>query len=424
MSKVFKIIPTTQQYDWGKQGRQSKVFQLAVSSQIPSFQQLDESKPYAELWMGTHPTSPSHVSTDASSSVKLSEHLKKHPELIGNAVSAKFPDGKEGNLPFLFKVLSIQKALSIQTHPDKPTAEKLHAERPDIYKDPNHKPELALALTPFRALCGFQPLPNIAHNLQNTPELAALIPSSILDAFLQASGSHWDGAALEAKQALRDLFAAIMTVPKEEVTKQVRKLVERYQATSDAIEKEMVLRLNEQFPDDIGILCVFLLNHVTLQPGEAIFLGAGEPHAYVDGDIIECMANSDNVIRAGLTPKLIDVPNLVSGLTYVPGEPGRHKVTPSSFPESSQSSASTLYDPPIPEFSVVQVKLKGSQESHPAVPGPSIVVVVQGQGTVKWEGDRLEIKNGDVFFIGADTGVEFASTGGDELVMYRAYVVA
>ena len=102
MSKVFKIIPTTQQYDWGKQGQQSKVYQLALSSQIPGFQQLDEAKPYAELWMGTHPTSPSHVLSD--STVKLSEYLKEHPELIGNGVLSKFPDGKEGNLPFLFKV--------------------------------------------------------------------------------------------------------------------------------------------------------------------------------------------------------------------------------------------------------------------------------------------------------------------------------
>ncbi|KAJ8082212.1 Mannose-6-phosphate isomerase [Marasmius tenuissimus] len=422
MSKVFKILPTTQQYDWGKQGRQSKVYQLALSSQIPSFQQLDDAKPYAELWMGTHPTSPSHTLSD--SSVKLSEYLKEHPELIGNDVSTKFPDGKEGNLPFLFKVLSIQKALSIQTHPDKPTAEKLHAEKPDVYKDPNHKPELALALTPFRALCGFKPLPSIAHDLQNTPELSALIGPTIIDAFIQASKTHSDGKAPEAKQALRDLFAAIMTAPKEEVTKQVRNIVGRYRGSAEAIEKELVLRLNEQFPDDIGIFCVFLLNYVILQPGESIFLGAGEPHAYVDGDIIECMANSDNVIRAGLTPKLIDVPNLVSGLTYVPGEPDRHRVDPSPFPASSQSKHSTLYDPPIPEFSVVQVKLKESRESHPSVPGPSIIVAVQGKGTVQWANDHIDVKNGDVLFVGADTSIDFTSEGPDELVLYRAYVVA
>ncbi|KAF9261737.1 mannos-6-phosphate isomerase [Marasmius fiardii PR-910] len=416
MSKVFKVIPTTQQYDWGKHGRQSKVFQLAISSQIPEFQQLDESKPYAELWMGTHPTSPSH----------LSDYLNEHRDLIGKAVADKFPDAEQGSLPFLFKVLSIQKALSIQTHPDKETAKKLHAEKPDIYKDPHHKPELALALTPFRALCGFQVLPKIVNNLHGTPELTSLIPSAILDAFFQAAAAYTPhGDAPEAKKALRDLFAAIMTSPKEEIAKAVRKLVQRYHTDEGAIEKALVLRLNEQFPDDIGVLCVFLLNHVTLQPGEAIFLSAGEPHAYVEGDIIECMANSDNVIRAGLTPKLIDVPNLVAGLTYVPDEPERHKVKPTPFPPSSTSSSSKLYDPPIEEFSVIEIKLRNveEKEAHPPVSGPSIVVVVQGKGRVQWTGNHLDIKSGDVFFIGAETGVNFDAEGDEELVMYRAYVV-
>jgi mannose-6-phosphate isomerase len=135
--------------------------------------------------MGTHPTSPSHLPAPSSSS--LSSHLQSHPSLIGDRVAEKFPDAKEGNLPFLFKVLSIEKALSIQTHPDKKTAEALHAQLPHIYKDDNHKPELALALTPFRALCGFRPLSVIAKYLFITPELSALIPKTITENFLSIS---------------------------------------------------------------------------------------------------------------------------------------------------------------------------------------------------------------------------------------------
>ncbi|KAK7460918.1 Mannose-6-phosphate isomerase [Stygiomarasmius scandens] len=424
MSSVFKIVPTTQQYDWGKIGSKSMVARLAAASSTSTFA-VDEGKPYAELWMGTHPTSPSCL--PLPSTPTLSSHLKANPSLIGNRVAERFPDAKEGNLPFLFKVLSIEKALSIQTHPDKKTAEKLHAELPKIYKDDNHKPELALALTPFRALCGFQPLPDIVQNLSSTPELAALIPPAITEAFISISSTS-SPTGPEAKAALKNVFAALMTAEEAEFRKQLDLLVQRYQKSSSTHSEgsieELVLRLNSQFPGDIGVFCAFMLNHVALQPGEAIFLGAGEPHAYVSGDIIECMANSDNVIRAGLTPKLRDIPNLISGLTYVSAAPERHYVKPSPFPASSTSVKSELYDPPIPEFSVVQVKLSGEKldETHPPVDGPSLTVVTEGNGIVRWDengGQSLDIKQGDVFFVGADTEVKLS---GDGLILYRAFV--
>ncbi|KAF9078462.1 mannos-6-phosphate isomerase [Rhodocollybia butyracea] len=416
---VFKIIPTTQQYDWGKVGSKSVVAQLAASSQVNTEFTLDESKPYAELWMGTHPTSPSHI--PSPSKPTLSSHLKSHPLLIGNAVASKFPGAREGNLPFLFKVLSIETALSVQTHPDKKTAEALHAQLPHIYKDDNHKPELALALTPFRALCGFQPLSKIAKFLFTTPELSALIPKTIVDNFLSiSSGSN--STSPEAKTALKDLFTALMTADEGLIKGQADALVHRYQSSmpEDGSIEELVLRLNDQFPGDVGVFCAFILNYITLSPGEAIFLGAGEPHAYVSGDIIECMANSDNVIRAGLTPKLRDVPNLVAGLTYVSAEGSRHRVLPSPYP-SSTSTGSKLYDPPIPEFSVIQVRVQ-TAETHPPVVGPSLTVVAEGKGVISWgKGQELQIEKGDVFFIGADTSVQME---GDGMTLYRAFVEA
>ena len=243
--------------------------------------------------MGTHPKSPSLV---LSSRQVLSEHLASHPELIGKSVIAKFNAGN-GNLPFLFKVLSIEKALSIQTHPDKKTAEILHREYPDIYKgillqylsaflknstDPNHKPEMALAITPFQALCGFRPLPEIA-NFLNTPELQAHIPPSIVNIFLLISGSN--PTELAEKAALKTLFASLMTADESIIHHQLDILVKRYQSqvTQDNDMAQLVLNLNEQFPGDIGLFCPFLLNYVRLDPGQAIFLGAGEPHAYISG---------------------------------------------------------------------------------------------------------------------------------------------
>ncbi|KAF7356952.1 Mannose-6-phosphate isomerase [Mycena venus] len=387
-SPVFKIIPTTQKYDWGKIGTNSKVAQFASASKIPGFI-LEESAPYAELWMGTHPKSPSRV---LESNAVLSEHLAAHPELIGKRVADRF-DASNGNLPFLFKT------------------EVLFAQQPDIYKDANHKPEMALALTPFAALC----------------ELTALIPATIVADFLAIAGSS-DPTGPAEKVALKNLFAAVMTADEAQVKTQLDTLVARYKAGGAKVEGEsqdiveLVLRLDSQFPGDIGIFCAFLLNYVHLKPGEAIFLGAGEPHAYISGDIMECMANSDNVIRAGLTPKLRDIPNLVSGLTYEASPPSKHVVTPTPF---RTAASSTLYDPPIPEFSVVQVVVGAdAKETHPMVAGPSIAIATEGSGFVSWTGGSaaLDVRQGDVFFIGANTDISFSSASG--LTVHRAFVEA
>ncbi|OBZ77683.1 Mannose-6-phosphate isomerase [Grifola frondosa] len=350
MSHIFKIVPTTQKYDWGKIGLSSKVAEYAAACNLPGFT-LDENAPYAELWMGTHHTSPSRLLA-SSSNEKLSDHLTIHPDLIGDHVVEKFRDSgaAEGNLPFLLKVLAIGKALSIQTHPDKKMAERLHAERPDIYKDANHKPEMALALTPFTALCGFLPFSQIAAYLSSTQEFANLIPPAIRDRFIAISSSA-DPTGPKEKAALKDVFSAVMTAKPSTFLPNLENLVSRYESggVRDAEKdvQELVLRLNSQFPGDIGVFCAFILNHLILNPGEAIFLAAGEPHAYVSGDIVECMATSDNVIRAGLTPKLRDIPNLISGLTYTAAHWSKHLVKPIQFASASHT---TLYDPRSPNF--------------------------------------------------------------------------
>ena len=152
--------------------------------------------------------------------------------------------------------------------------------------DPNHKPEMALAITSFTALCGFLPLTRIVTYLNKVPEFATLVPQAVLDTFLRVAPTT-DPSAPVAKQALRDVFSAVMTAPTDTFTTQLSKLIKRYESLSVHAEEEgvrqLVLRLNTQFPNDIGIFCSFLLNYVELSPGEAIFLGAGEPHAYVSG---------------------------------------------------------------------------------------------------------------------------------------------
>ncbi|KAF5341003.1 hypothetical protein D9611_006090 [Ephemerocybe angulata] len=367
--RVFKVIPTIQQYDWGKVGREAKVAQFAEASQLPGFS-VDEGAPYAELWMGTHSSSPSVVKDSGD---LLSDHLREHQDLIGSQIIDKFEDAKNGNLPFLFKVLSIAKALSIQSHPDKETAKQLHAISPKIYKDPNHKPEMALALTDFEALCGFRPVNDIARNLRDTPELESIIPATILHDFYQLETQDTP----KEKVALKNLFAAVMTTPTEKVHSAVEAIVQRYQ--------------REQIPTRSSTPLSSASTPIpTRHRHPAIFLGAGEPHAYISGEAIECMANSDNVIRAGLTPKLRDVPNLVLGLTYETGEGTRHHVSPDAFSTEEQEGAqSLLYDPPIEEFSVLRLDIpKGTSAAQRAVAGPSLAIVTAGEGTLAGDDER------------------------------------
>ncbi|RSH87157.1 Mannose-6-phosphate isomerase [Saitozyma podzolica] len=432
---VFKLVPGCQSYDWGKRGQASLAAQLASKS-VPGFK-VDESKPYAELWMGTHPTLPSKLEEGPL----CSEHLKSNPHLTGESVTSAFPDSKEGSLPFLFKVLSIGTALSIQAHPDKPLAERLHKERPDVYKDPNHKPEMAIALTPFLAFLNFLPLPLVLLHLLTVPELEPLISQSLVDELaatltlpstrpadpflFQPTASSPNHAQ---KEALKKVFGALMSAPADKVQKSISELVQRYKSKRDIAESEqglvdLAIMLDEQYPGDVGVLCVFLLNVVELKKGEAAFLGADMPHAYISGDIIECMATSDNVVRAGLTPKLRDVDTLVSMLTYEAGPGSKQLLQPTKF---GTDDSTLLYDPPIDEFSVLKLNLDGGEvTSHRAFAGPSLCIVTEGNGSVGWgEGDgEVAFEKGDVLFVAADKAVEWRAAG-DKLELFRAFVEA
>ncbi|RKP02112.1 hypothetical protein CXG81DRAFT_7350, partial [Caulochytrium protostelioides] len=305
-------------YDWGQLGDHSIVAQYARRDRQ---QAIDSDRPYAEYWMGTHPTAPSHVVShhaDAAAGAPPAAELLRSRLTranLGDAVHAKYA----GDLPFLFKVLSIRKALSIQAHPDRALAQKLHRERPDVYKDPNHKPEMAVAVTAFEGFMGFRPVAEIVAFLASHAPFAAVVGVSAAAAFRRAvAEAHGDPSQI--KSALRALFTALMVAPEDHVRACVRDLSAAAASSSDsspeAAVDALVIRLNSQFPGDVGVFCSFLLNLVRLGPGEAVFLAANEPHAYLSGDIVECMAASDNVVRSGLTPKYKDVDTLTSMLTY------------------------------------------------------------------------------------------------------------
>ncbi|KAL7409112.1 mannose-6-phosphate isomerase [Mrakia frigida] len=425
---AFQLSCGVQSYAWGKIGASSKAAQYGTTT--PGFT-IDEKTPYAELWMGTHPSCPSQ---SLANSTLLSTIIASDPTAyLGSKIVAHFgPD-----MPYLFKVLAIGKALSIQAHPSKKLAEKLNAERPDVYKDANHKPEMALAITPFEGFCGFRPLSSISTYLTSVPELAALIGPqalSTLVAIATPSIQNLDDATASPAQkvALKQVFEALMTAPDDLVKEELAKLVARYKAGGTLVSEdekaeegltELVLQLESEFPGDVGVFCAFLLNVVKLQAGEAVFLRADEPHAYISGDIIECMATSDNVVRAGLTPKLRDVPTLVSMLTYITAPPDAQLMSPTSF----RSLPNTLlYDPPIEEFSVLHTKLAANvDEAQPGVDGPSILIVTNGAGELVCEGIEGSLKEGSVWFVAAGKEVKLKANGGEEgLQVYRAFVEA
>ena len=423
--KLFRLIAAYQQYDWGKVGSNSAVAKYAVHSD-PSIK-IDEAKPYAELWMGTHLKAPS---CNADSKELLNDIIAKHPEkTLGKDIIAKFQATNE--LPFLFKVLSIEKVLSIQAHPDKALGKILHAQDPKNYPDANHKPEMAIAVTDFEGFCGFKPLDEIADELKRIPELRAIVGDETADHFISniklnvATGSAEDTAN---RKLLQSVFSKVMNAPEDQIVKNARALLERAHNQPQDFNKadlpELIIRLNKQFPDDIGLFCgCLLLNHCRLNAGEGIFLRAKDPHAYISGDIIECMAASDNVVRAGFTPKFKDVKNLVEMLTYNYGTVDDQKMVAEKFPRATGNGESALYNPPIEEFAVLETTFKTStgKRHFEGVDGPSVIITTKGNGKISADGVQLDAEAGFVFFVAANTAIDLETTD-SSFTTYRAFV--
>ncbi len=388
--------------------------------------------------MGTHPSNPSR---DVETGRTLLDLVAENKALLSTTVAARFGD----KLPFLFKVLSINKALSIQAHPNKKLAERLHARDAKNYPDDNHKPEMAIAITPFEGLCGFRPLAEVAHFLRVLAPLRRLVGEDNAVQFEALAKEDPDGPVSDQKrQVLKKAFAGLMSSSQESIATEVKNLVELAKkdkdqfaaggvpSTSGETLSELVVRLDSQFENDIGLFVLFFLNFIKMQVGEALFLVADDIHAYVSGDIIECMAASDNVVRAGFTPKFKDVSTLVDMLTYNYAPIDEQKMTPTEYPYAtlnrtgySSGSAVLLYDPPIDEFAVVRSVLRGpdAKATFEPLDGPSIVICTDGTGTISVGPTSYEIKEGYVFFVGSTAELVLESTTGkdEEFTTFKAF---
>ncbi|KAK0354935.1 Mannose-6-phosphate isomerase [Friedmanniomyces endolithicus] len=425
-------------YEWGKVGKSSAAARFASATPSDSFS-IQNDKPYAELWMGTHPSNPSK---DLSTGRTLLDMVQDNQSLMSTTIAEKYNQ----KLPFLFKVLSINKALSIQAHPNKKLAEQVHARDPKNYPDDNHKPEMTIAITPFDGLCGFRPLGEIAHFLQHVPSLRQLVgeqaAKNFEDAVKGQETTDDESKSKANKKALQAAFTALMESKPEQVEKLAPKLISQAQSegpsfagsgvpsTPGNILSTLLLRLNTQFPSDIGLFVSFFLNYIQLDIGEALFLKADDIHAYLSGDIIECMASSDNVVRAGFTPKFKDVGTLTSMLTYSYAPIAEQKMAPGDYhycklnsAAYSSNSTATLYDPPIEEFSVVRTALKsaGAKITFEAIDGPSIVICTQGEGRISVGPKTEEMKEGYVYFVGATAELVVESSASGEMVTFKAF---
>lgn len=368
-----KLINSLQNYAWGSKTALTELYGIENPSQ----------QPMAELWMGAHPKSSSQVIVEGAPQSLREVIAADKTALLGEAVAKRFNE-----LPFLFKVLCADQPLSIQVHPSKSAAIEGFARENAAgipidaanrnYKDDNHKPELVYALTPFQAINGFRPLPEIASLLL---PVAAAHPA--IEKFIQSPNAA----------NLSELFASLLSMDGD--VKAHALAVLREQLTADAGEPwQTISSIAEVYPDDSGLFSPLLLNVIELQPGEAMFLFAETPHAYLNGVALEIMANSDNVLRAGLTPKYIDIPELLANLKFV------EKPASTLLTVPVQQGNTQTFPIPVEDFAFAIHTLTAeplSVEQQSA----AIIFCIEGEAELASGEQQLTLKPGESAFVAA-----------------------
>lgn len=358
--------------------------------------------PEAELWFGAHPGDPAWLETpDGEKS--LLDAVQADPDgQLGPAVRGRFGDV----LPFLVKVLAAEEPLSLQAHPSAVQAVEGYAreDRAGVpvnspirnYRDRNHKPELLVALSEFHALGGFRPA-------ARSVELMRALAVSDLDPFIALLSGQPDA------DGLRALFTTWITAPQPDLDVLIPAVLDgavayvRSGETEFAAEARTLLELGERYPGDAGVLAAMLLNRITLAPGEALFMPAGNLHSYIHGMGMEVMANSDNVLRGGLTPKHVDVPELLRVLDFTPADEATLR-TP-----THRDGIEVVYDAPAEEFATCVLSLDGDNLGHEIdAPsrhdGPQILVCTEGSVVVRAKSDVVVLDRGSAAWVAADDG--------------------
>lgn len=381
----FQLFNKIQHYDWGTMNASAFIPVLLGENPVPD-------TPYAELWIGTHPKASSELIYNGDK-ISLRDFIAQYPEeMLGKEASGKF----NNSLPYLFKVLSARKALSIQTHPNKEQAVKLHALDPVNYPDDNHKPEIAVALDSLSTLCGFLPGNEIIQNLNKYPGIRDFADCE------SAASPEQVYRAIMLKHADKVKLAAVLESIREAIIAQ---------QNPSAVEKEFLNQYNI-FGTDIGLLSFFFFNFIELHEGQGVFTGAGVPHAYIHGNIVECMANSDNVVRAGLTNKFTDVDTLLDVLHF--------DFAPVNVMQPNQASVKSYYHPRIEEFALVRITASGSySETFVSEDKPRLILLIEGKIEIGYDGQTISYSKGDAVFFPASLA-SFTLTSHEPL---KAFIV-
>jgi len=360
MKTICLLENTILEYAWGSYTAIPELLDESFPSDVPQ----------AELWMGAHPKAPSMVRYDGKM-VSLQKIIKNHPkDILGETVADKF----NNELPYLLKVLAAARPLSIQAHPSLDQAKEgfkreseqgISIDAPNRnYKDANHKPECICALTPFWALNGFRKISGILSFMEK------ICPQSL--------GSTLDELRNQPySKGLKNIFQTLLTLGQKKKKQVIGEAVNNAQKLGKKDPAfEWVIKLYKEYQEDIGVLSPVLLNLICLKPGQAMFLFAGELHAYLDGLGIELMANSDNVLRGGLTPKHVDVPELLKVVNF---EQRDIRILQCDEKNSNEC----IYSSGAEEFilSVISVNSKKNYTS-PAVRSAEILLCTDGQATI------------------------------------------
>ena len=393
MQAIIPLNGVVQHYDWGG----FEFLPQLLSSPNP------EHKPFAELWMGTHKKGTASANLP-DGNISLADLISQHPvQILGEKVATYF----QGRLPFLFKILDVRKMLSIQAHPTKKSAE-LGFQRENkagiplnafhrSYRDDNHKPEVMVALTDFWLLHGFKSQAAISAILREIPAFQSL-QSVFVD------------------EDIKVLYQHIMELPQAEVDLILGPLKQQLdaKAATGPIEKSSPDYWAKQaFEDytrdghyDRGIFSIYLFNLVFIPKGKGIFQDAGVPHAYLEGVNVELMANSDNVFRGGLTPKHIDVPELLKHLVFSP-------VVPKVLDGQKDNPVVTSFATPAPDFALSQLHFTPEQSSLKEQVSSTATIYIVMDGTVEVISPEktYNFQKGSVFLVPAQKGIDIQSDG-------------
>jgi len=397
MNTAYKLLGIHRHYEWG-----GKAF-------IPQLMQIDNAigKPFAEYWMGAHPSAPAMVET--AEGLKALDQMiqEKKVDFLSTKTAAQF-----GSLPYLFKILDVEKMLSIQVHPSKENAEKgfLKEQLAGVaidavnrnYKDQNHKPEVMVALSDFWLLHGFMPAIALKERLSSLAPLQTLLPVFGQDDY---AGLYSHFMRLD-QSAADDILKPLLEIAVLEVAAgKVNKTHPHWWANQ--YYGGIVPASNI----DKGILSIYILNIVNVPKYQGVFQGAGLLHAYLEGQNIELMANSDNVLRGGLTPKHIDIEELLEHIKFEP-------TYPSILKGDFNHSKEVQFPCPVPDFGLTKITLSPGETYTNQTNSFEMFLLMQGN--IQLEG--IDLKPGELAAVKAGSAYHIQSTGSETAVIFKSFV--